>query len=110
MHSKYEYFWRAYELNEYLAKICMHSLLRPLLHRSIETQVPDLIFPVNKTVAVYAHGIDAIYHPRTTKIVLPANALISEAIRSLYRSAYYRGRRGGVGRGNHMLTKTLPPS
>ena len=30
MHSNHEYFWRVYELNEYLAKICMHSLLRPL--------------------------------------------------------------------------------
>jgi len=62
-----------------------------------------------ETTKFYTHGIDAIYHPRTTKIVLPANALISEAICSLYRSAYYRGRRRGVGRGSHMLTKTLPP-
>jgi len=31
MHSNHEYFWRDYELNEYLAKICMHSLLRPLV-------------------------------------------------------------------------------
>ena len=30
MHLNHEYFWRIYELNEYLAKICMHSLLRPL--------------------------------------------------------------------------------
>ena len=30
MHSNHEFFWRIYELNEYLAKICMHSLLRPL--------------------------------------------------------------------------------
>ena len=31
MYSNHEYFWRIYELNEYLAKICMHSLLRPLV-------------------------------------------------------------------------------
>ena len=30
IHSNHEYFWRAYELNEYIHKICMHSLLRPL--------------------------------------------------------------------------------
>ena len=30
MHLNHEYFWRIYELNEYLAKICMHSLLRSL--------------------------------------------------------------------------------
>ena len=30
MHLNYEFFWRAYELNEYLAKICMHLLLKPV--------------------------------------------------------------------------------
>ena len=35
MHLNYEYFWRIYELNEYLAKICMHLLLRPLLDSGI---------------------------------------------------------------------------
>ena len=34
MHLNHEYFWRIYELNEYLAKICMHSLLRPLHPRT----------------------------------------------------------------------------
>ena len=31
MHSNHEYFGALMNLNEYLAKICMHSLLRPLL-------------------------------------------------------------------------------
>ena len=42
-----------------------------------------------ETMRFYAHGINAIYHPRTTKIVLPANALISEAIHPLH-DAYVR--------------------
>ena len=46
----------------------------------------------------HAHDIDAIYHPRTTKIVLPANALISEVIHSLY-DAYVRLTIGGGGEG-----------
>ena len=46
----------------------------------------------------YAHDIDAIYHPRTTKNVLPANALISEVIHSLY-DAYVRLTTGGGGEG-----------
>ena len=36
MHSNHEYFWRAYELNEYIPKICMHSLLRPLVSTAYE--------------------------------------------------------------------------
>ena len=30
MHLNHEYFWRVYKLNEYIYKIYMHSLLRPL--------------------------------------------------------------------------------
>jgi len=41
MHSNREYFWRVYELNEYLAKICMHSLLRPLDSTALRTARKD---------------------------------------------------------------------
>ena len=40
-------------------------------------------------MAVYAHGIDAIYHPHATQKVLPGNAWIPEAIYYLY-DAYIR--------------------
>jgi len=42
-----------------------------------------------ETMGVYAHGIDAIYHPHTTQKVLPGNVWIPEAIRYLY-DAYVR--------------------
>ena len=47
MHSNREYFWCVYELNEYLAKICMHLLLRPLL----TTVTPSL--PYNYNIIYY---------------------------------------------------------
>ena len=43
MHSNHEYFWRAYELNEYIHKICMHSLLRPLVGRALTEALVELL-------------------------------------------------------------------
>ena len=62
-----------------------------------------------EAIRFYAYNIDAIYHPRTTKIVLPANALISEVIHSLYDAYVRLTIGGGAGKDNHLLTKILPP-
>ena len=38
MHLNHKYFWRAYKLNKYIPKICMHLLLRPLLTKEQATK------------------------------------------------------------------------